>query len=288
MPKWIIPAMSALAGAGGEYAIADQAGSDPITKVTATGLGAVEGFSLSHGWKGPHGESGADIAKRMSLTKALPVVGSQMALGFMRNQNAQTNLANSNIAANKNPHPAAPPATVNVNVPPAPAPVTPPASKPVPAPPAAPAAPTDTKTTVGLSPGAAALGLGIGAMGAGGIWLLSKMLERNRHETVGAGGSSSAPMIGPDGEPAPGGGQPSQGLGTLRVSLPTRHKGDNETMIEMPLEQIKLPNTILNKIRRDTKRKLRYEGNERTHHISLHPPYEPTGFFDQPKAASLC
>ena len=35
----------------------------------------------------------------------------------------------------------------------------------------------------------------------------------------------------------------------------------------MPLERIGLSNAILSKIRRDTKRRLRSEGEARTHHI---------------------
>lgn len=52
--------------------------------------------------------------------------------------------------------------------------------------------------------------------------------------------------------------------GKIRVTLPTRNPGDNETQVELPLENMPMSNAILNDIRRDTRRRLRLEGGVRT------------------------
>lgn len=58
--------------------------------------------------------------------------------------------------------------------------------------------------------------------------------------------------------------QPENG-GTVRITLPTKSPGDAETVVELPMATIKLPKSIAGKIRRDIRRKLRTEVNERTH-----------------------
>lgn len=52
--------------------------------------------------------------------------------------------------------------------------------------------------------------------------------------------------------------------GKMLVTLPTRNPGDRETTIELPLENMPLSSTLINKIRRDTKRRLRTESDTRT------------------------
>lgn len=52
--------------------------------------------------------------------------------------------------------------------------------------------------------------------------------------------------------------------GTLRVTLPTKDPNDTETQIEMPLASMPLSNTILGRLGRDTRRRLRYEQNINT------------------------
>lgn len=52
--------------------------------------------------------------------------------------------------------------------------------------------------------------------------------------------------------------------GKMLVTLPTRNPGDRETTIELPLENVPLSDTLINRIRRDTKRRLRAETSTRT------------------------
>jgi hypothetical protein len=72
----------------------------------------------------------------------------------------------------------------------------------------------------------------------------------NASSTVFAGGSG-----GPD--------NPNVG-GKVRVMLPTRNPGDNETEVELPLENVPLSGAVLHNIRRDVRRRLRAEGSSRT------------------------
>ena len=60
--------------------------------------------------------------------------------------------------------------------------------------------------------------------------------------------------------------------GKVRVTLPTRHAGDNETQVEFPMENMPMSGAIIDQIRRDTKRRLRTEGASRT----IHPGAAPT------------
>jgi hypothetical protein len=52
--------------------------------------------------------------------------------------------------------------------------------------------------------------------------------------------------------------------GKMYVTLPTKNPGDKETTIELPLENMPLSSALVNKLRRDTKRRLRTESDYRT------------------------
>jgi len=97
---------------------------------------------------------------------------------------------------------------------------------------------------------------GAAAGGVGALYLLNKWINKPAPEppkinsTVFAGGAG-----GPD--------NPNVG-GKIRVTLPTRKPGDHETTVEVPMENIGLPNTLFTNIRRDTKRRLRTETEART------------------------
>jgi len=99
---------------------------------------------------------------------------------------------------------------------------------------------------------------GAAAGGVGALYLLNKWINKPAAEpakinsTVFAGGTG-----GPD--------NPNVG-GKIRVTLPTRKPGDHETTVEVPMENIGLPNTLFTNIRRDTKRRLRTETEARTMH----------------------
>lgn len=57
--------------------------------------------------------------------------------------------------------------------------------------------------------------------------------------------------------------------GRIRVTLPTRRRGDAETTVEMPLNQMELPDTLMRRLQRDTRSRLRTETNERTRKVNL-------------------
>ena len=52
--------------------------------------------------------------------------------------------------------------------------------------------------------------------------------------------------------------------GRVRITLPTKDPTDNETQIELPLDHYKLTQTAVTQLRRDLRRRLREEGEERT------------------------
>ena len=99
---------------------------------------------------------------------------------------------------------------------------------------------------------------GAAVVGAGLLYLMNEWINKDPapgpsvNSTVFAGGTG-----GPD--------NPNVG-GKIRVTLPTRRPGDHETTVEVPMENIGLPNTIFTNIRRDTKRRLRLESDARTFH----------------------
>jgi hypothetical protein len=155
------------------------------------------------------------------------------------------------------------------------------------------------ESAAGRFPGMAAKGL----LGAGALYALYQLgraarnvgdgkpltsVQNEVHTGEGGGGGSAVPpainINMPEGfgaPPAAAPGQPqltngdgsaqspSPGLGTLKVTLPTRHPNDHETVVEMPLENVGLSQSIYNKIRRDTKRRLRAETDARTVHKAI-------------------
>ncbi len=116
--------------------------------------------------------------------------------------------------------------------------------------------------------------IGGALLGAGGLYALSKYIEGKREKPVAQGvpvaaGPSAAAQDAAQPMAAPP--KPQGGGGTLRVTLPTRRPNDQETQVEIPLEQIGLSNALMSKIKRDTKRRLRTESDARTFRI-LQPP----------------
>lgn len=58
--------------------------------------------------------------------------------------------------------------------------------------------------------------------------------------------------------------QDKRDAGRVQLRLPTRDKNDQETVVDVPMDQANLPPLLLSKIMRDTRRKLREETNLRT------------------------
>ena len=109
--------------------------------------------------------------------------------------------------------------------------------------------------------------LGGAAAVGGGLYLLNKLINKPAPDpttnvqvdapvTVQGGGGG----FGGSGEPA------APGLGTLKIVLPKQHDRAHETSVQMPLENLALPQTYYDRIKRDTKRQLRTELNDRTRH----------------------
>lgn len=69
--------------------------------------------------------------------------------------------------------------------------------------------------------------------------------------------------------PAPQTQQDSKGR--IKVTLPTKRPGDIETQLDMPVEQIELSNALMSKVRRDVRKRLRGESEERTVRKQLSP-----------------
>lgn len=59
--------------------------------------------------------------------------------------------------------------------------------------------------------------------------------------------------------------------GRIKVTLPTKRPGDIETQLDMPVEQIELSNALMSKVRRDVRKRLRGESEERTVRKQLSP-----------------
>ena len=57
--------------------------------------------------------------------------------------------------------------------------------------------------------------------------------------------------------------------GRIRVTLPTKNKGDAETQIDMPVQQLDMSDALFGKIRRDFRSRLRTETNARTRKVEL-------------------
>lgn len=109
--------------------------------------------------------------------------------------------------------------------------------------------------------GTAAKWIGGAALGGGALYALLQ-------------GARAAKRVG-DGEPlsnttvfqgSGGPDNPNVG-GKLHVTLPTKKPGDHETVVELPLENVPLSHTIIQRIQRDTKRRLRSESAARTRTI---------------------
>lgn len=240
---WVGPAASAAVGGTLGYNLNDDP-NDPNAKWIGTLFGGAGGAlgNLAGKGKSPSARIGITSGTILGADLLGPRVLNTMR-AVTSNANAQTALANAQREQLAKPVPeatAAPGTEVKVQ--------------------------DSPSETVGLSP---ATMLGIGALGAGGIWLYSKLMEKNRPQVNVNTATTSAAADNAAAPSAPGAGGAAASLGTLRVTLPTKRPTDNETVVEMPLEQIRLPNTILNKLRRDTKRRLRSEGSERT--IRMNP-----------------
>ena len=59
--------------------------------------------------------------------------------------------------------------------------------------------------------------------------------------------------------------------GRIRVTLPTKRKGDAETQLDLPVREMALSDALVGKIRRDVRGRLRSETNERTKRVTLSP-----------------
>lgn len=59
--------------------------------------------------------------------------------------------------------------------------------------------------------------------------------------------------------------------GRIRVTLPTKNKGDAETQLDLPVQEMALSDALVGKIRRDVRGRLRHETSERTRRQNLSP-----------------
>ena len=266
------------AAAGGGYLNYDE--NDPIRSAA---IGAISGYGATH-----MGQGGAKLLPQTAKWRPMRagLVGTSMLAGDviipqgreMMRTSKELNMADTALKLEQknfllNPPPAAP-TPAQLYGPPMPTP-----AAPAPAAPAPVTINTPSKQNINLIPGGPAVqwAAGLTALGlsAAGIYALSQIARANKRKAdgketppvtninmTGGGGEGGAP--GAPGAPA-GPAKPS--AGTLRVTLPTRNGKDNETQVEMPLEQIGLSKTLINKIRRDTKRRLRLESDGRTLHV---------------------
>jgi hypothetical protein len=72
-------------------------------------------------------------------------------------------------------------------------------------------------------------------------------------------GGGKAPAITP----------PAEQSGRIRVTLPTRRRGDAETTVELPVEQMGMSEGLMRRLQRDVRSRLRTETNERTRKVNL-------------------
>ena len=93
----------------------------------------------------------------------------------------------------------------------------------------------------------AALGLGGAAVIGGGGYLANKLLEalKTRNHDAQAG--------------------------RIRVTLPTRRQGDVETQLDLPMQEIPMSNTLMGRVQRDFRSRLREETSARTRKVTLSP-----------------
>ena len=270
-----------VAAGGGGYLNYDE--NDPLRSAA---IGAISGYGATH-----MGQGGAKLLPQTAKWRPMRagLIGTSMLAGdiiipqgreMMRTSKERNMAETANLKADTDLKLEG--KSIRLN-PPVPVPAAPVPAAPVPAPAPAPAAPapvtinTPSKQDINfLIPGspAAQWAAGLTALGlsAAGIYALSQIARANKRKAdgketppvtninmTGGGGEGGAP-----GAPA---GPAAPSAGTLRVTLPTRGGKDNETQVEMPLEQIGLSKTLINKIRRDTKRRLRLESDGRTLHV---------------------
>lgn len=111
-----------------------------------------------------------------------------------------------------------------------------------------------------LSPTQKALGLGVGAAGLlGGGYLAHKGIKSLRD-------LASA--------------QQQANKGKIRVALPTKDPGDQETIVELPIDDLDVSKSQFEKLQRDLRRRIRKETKERTVQRTL-------GSLMEPKEANL-
>jgi hypothetical protein len=107
----------------------------------------------------------------------------------------------------------------------------------------------------GLSPAQKALGLGVGAAGLlGGGYLAHKGIKSLRD-------LASA--------------QQQANKGKIRVALPTKDPGDQETIVELPIDDLDVSRSQFEKLQRDLRRRIRKETKERTVQRTLGGLMEP-------------
>ena len=270
-----------VAAGGGGYLNYDE--NDPLRSAA---IGAISGYGATH-----MGQGGAKLLPQTAKWRPMRagLIGTSMLAGdiiipqgreMMRTSKERNMAETANFKADTDLK--LEEKSIRLN-PPVPVSVDPVPAAPVPAPAPAPAAPapvtinTPSKQDINfLIPGgpAAQWAAGLTALGlsAAGIYALSQIARANKRK---ADGKETPPVTninmtgGEGGNRAPGApaGPAAPSAGTLRVTLPTRGGKDNETQVEMPLEQIGLSKTLINKIRRDTKRRLRSESDGRTLHV---------------------
>ncbi len=110
---------------------------------------------------------------------------------------------------------------------------------------------------------------------AGENWLqtLGNSVKENPWTAAGAGTLGIAGLAGlahlMGGGKAPAIVPPSEQSGRIRVTLPTRRRGDAETTVELPVDQMGMSEGLMRRLQRDVRGRLRAETNERTRKVNL-------------------
>jgi hypothetical protein len=110
---------------------------------------------------------------------------------------------------------------------------------------------------------------------AGENWLqtLGNSVKENPWTAAGAGTLGIAGLAGlahlMGGGKAPAITPPAEQSGRIRVTLPTRRRGDAETTVELPVEQMGMSEGLMRRLQRDVRSRLRTETNERTRKVNL-------------------
>lgn len=216
---------------------ANQSGApiDPITALTAAAAGGYSGYRWQHM---TGGKNKAEIAQNVGKNLGVTIGDLMLPRGVDAFQTARQSMSLNNQIKQQE---------LAKGSRPAPAPV------------------AVSNSSTMMSPEAAKL-LGGSIVGAGALYALSNFLKSKQSQPPSVIQQIAPPasdVASPQGSPA---GLESS-AGTLRVTLPTRKANDQETQVEIPLERIGLSNALMNKIKRDTKRRLRSESDSRTHRI---------------------